>query len=166
MLCREQFRFIPKLHSLLKSGFPRIYRRYILPPILYFVFIVDFIATMCRYSLFATAEFIIDDWHRFLGNISELPCWSVHCSLSAHLLSVVIPPMIALYRFPIPQIFIFRFTTLCSFLYLDCGYSVCFLATTFYPWRYTSEYLCNTNFCTDFDNCSRLWRYNKFTERS
>ena len=46
MLCREQFRSIPKLHSLSQSGFSRIYRRYILPPILYFVFIADFHTTI------------------------------------------------------------------------------------------------------------------------
>ena len=45
-LCREQFRSIPKLHSLSQSGIHRIYRRYILPPILYFVFIVDFYTTI------------------------------------------------------------------------------------------------------------------------
>lgn len=33
---------------------------------------------------FATAEFIFDDWHRFLGVLIGQPCWSAHGPLSAH----------------------------------------------------------------------------------
>ena len=32
---------------------------------------------------FATAEFIFDDWHRFLGVLIGQPCWSAHRPLSA-----------------------------------------------------------------------------------
>ena len=32
---------------------------------------------------FATAEFIFDDWHRFLRVLIGQPCWSAHCPLSA-----------------------------------------------------------------------------------
>lgn len=131
----------------------------------------------------APTAFIFVFRHRFLREHIGTAVLICPLLIVGSLLSVVIPPMIALHCFPIPRIFIFRFTTLCSFLYLDYGYSVCFLAIAFYPWRYTSEYICNTNFlcrfwytapcCCDIRNSPsevsmpfRAKGQDKFTEKS
>ena len=161
--CAGSIFAISKLHTLSQLGISRIYRRYILPPISHFVFIVDFTPQSCWHTLFATAEFIFDDWHRFLGNISELPCWSAHCSLSAYSLSVVIPPMIALHRFQIPRTFLPLFAHSYTWI-VAIGFA--FLLLLFVLDATHLNISATLTFVPNLTNCSRLWRYNKFTERS
>ena len=60
-----------------------LYRRSFYHSILYFVFIADFRHNRVGTLFFATAEFIFDDWHRFLGVLIGQPCRSAHGPLSA-----------------------------------------------------------------------------------
>lgn len=132
---------------------------------------------------FATAEFIFDDWHRFLGVLIGLPCWSAtaHCRLNT--LSVVIQHLWVLsftQRSLIPRIFYLRLKPLVATFH-TCTCRHCL--RRFLLWRYTSEYICNTNFlcrfwytapcCCDIRNSPsevsmpfRAKGQDKFTEKS
>ena len=119
----------------------------------------------------------------FLGylsdNLADLP--TAHCRLNT--LSVVIPHLWVLsftQRSLIPRIFYFRLKPLvATFHSCSCRH----FQRRFLPWRYTSEYICNTNFlcwfwytapcCCDIRNSPsevsmpfRAKGQDKFTEKS
>ena len=85
-LCREHFRYLEHRSSLCNSATSRSISSLILP--LDFVLVFYCSTMISRHNrvgtlFFATAEFIFDDWHRFLGVLIGQPCWSAHCPLSA-----------------------------------------------------------------------------------
>ena len=85
-LCREHFRYPEHRSSLCNSATSRSISSLILP--LDFVLVFYCSTMISRHNrvgtlFFATAEFIFDDWHRFLGVLIGQPCWSAHCPLSA-----------------------------------------------------------------------------------
>ena len=119
----------------------------------------------------------------FLGYLSDnlADLHTAHCRLNT--LSVVIPHLWVLsftQRSLIPRIFCFRSKPLvATFHSCTCGHC----QRRFLPWRYTSEYICNTNFlcrfwytapcCCDISNSPsevsmpfRAKGQDKFTEKS
>ena len=133
--------------------------------------------------IFATAEFIFVDWHRFLRELIGQPCWSAHCPLSAqHSFGRNTTPLrVILYATLLNTIiFYFRLKPLvATFHTCTCRH----FQRRFLLWRYTSEYICNTNFlcrfwytapcCCDIRNSPsevsmpfRAKGQDKFTEKS
>ena len=152
-LCREHFRYPEHRSSLCNSATSRSISSLILP--LDFVLVFYCSTMISRHNrvgtlFFATAEFIFDDWHRFLGYLSDnlADLHTTHCWLNS--LSVVIPHLWVLsftQRSSIPRIFSVRLKPLvATFHSCTCWH----FQRRFLTWRYTSEYICNTNFLCRF----------------
>ena len=172
--------------SLCNSATSRSISSLILP--LDFVLVFYCSAMVSRHNrvgtlFFATAEFVFYDWHRFLGVLIGQPCWSAHGPLSAQY---------TFGRNTTPLSFILYATLLnttnfhtrlkplvATFHTCTCGHC----QRRILPWRYTSEYICNTNFlcrfwytapcCCDIRNSPsevsmpfRAKGQDKFTEKS
>ena len=149
----EHFRYLEHRSSLCNSATSRSISSLILPLDfdLYSIVLLWFHATIVlAHSSLLRLNLSLMIGIAFLGylsdNLANLP--TAHCRLNT--LSVVIPHLWVLsftQRYLIPRIFYFRLKPLvATFHTCTCRY----YQRRFLPWRYTSEYICNTNFLCRF----------------